>query len=162
MDPSLKSSNLGTVFFAYVVVSAGMSFIYAQISKHEWGRGKIAFYIPLFLFGVCYYLFTFSSSYQMALILFSLCQGFLSVVLTIFSSKLNQQIPSKNRAGILSSVSLFSRFGSVASLFAISTLFISDSSSFYQLSNTFKYYSLFYFILAAVCILKIQAAKKST
>jgi hypothetical protein len=151
----VNSSILGNLFTVYVISAAILSAVYAKLSEYNFYKNIYFQAVPLVLFGTCLYFMGEVKSFVSAVVLFSISQAFLGVVFSIFSSRFNEQVPSKNRAGILSSMSLFSRFGSMASLFVISAFKYEGTDKLIKIQNLFKYSSLIYMIICIMLILTI-------
>ena len=117
IDSTITPTHLGNVFAAYCATSAFFSFIYTYLIRFSWARSTAATIFLFSLFAIFNYLFSESSSFTQAIILFSLLQAFLALARTVLSIRLNEVIPHKKRASILSAVSLISRIGMMISLF---------------------------------------------
>ena len=148
LNPELSSKSLGNYFFMYVSCSMLISAIYSKLSQYSFYNNPMFIFAPFVFFGCCFLGMSLSLNLPLSIILFCLTQAFLVVIYSIFNSKLNSKINSEYRAGILSSLSLFSRFGAILSLTTIS-LFYSQKTpeANLELHNIFKYSAVAYFII---------------
>lgn len=164
LDKTITSSSLGTIFSLYVFCAAILSAIYMKMAKYSFYKNITFQAIPLIVFGTTFYFLGVSSNIYLSVLLFCLCQSFLGVVNSIFSAKFNEQISSEYRAGILSSMSLFSRVGAIISLGLISLSGLEASVKMDQVQNLFKLSSLLYSIVCLIFVMTILYLKsrKST
>jgi len=113
----LTSTSFNSVVFGfYCIMNIIAGLVAAKYSKKIWFRTQAFFILSMVVFSVLYILTSIITSGFIVLILFGLTQAFLSIFRTNLSIKLNQNISSQSRASILSSISLFSRFGMLAAL----------------------------------------------
>jgi MFS family permease len=152
VNPSMTTEQQGIVFAAYCGTSAFFGAIYAKYSHQPFLRSP-KMTIALFLaFSILYCFMGVESSWSVALVIFSLLQGFLSIARTSLNVRMNENIESSSRASILSSLSLISRLGMVGALAVIGELLSSENVN-KSLFQIFRYFGLGSVILSVLIIL---------
>lgn len=144
---------LGNIFAAYCGLSVVLSIIFSSLTKYSWSRSQITTVFLFFIFSIFYYLFSISRDFISAVIFFALLQGFLSLARTSLGIRLNEIIPSKYRASILSTIGLASRIGMMVALFFIGKL-VKNGESVFPMINTFSFLTFlaFVFILSGILL----------
>lgn len=131
-----QSSSLNSyVFSFYCFMNMGAGFLAARFSKKVWFRSKAFLLTTLASFSLLYLIMSYLQSPIWALIFFGINQGVLSVGRTTLSVRMNQKITAHSRASILSSVSLFSRFGMLAALQWIQLLNLNSQKTIHVFNN---------------------------
>ncbi|MDC0256027.1 MFS transporter [Bacteriovoracales bacterium] len=160
LDSLVDSKSLGSIFSLYVISSALLSALYVKLSNYSFYK-KISFQIlPFLLFSFSYYGLGFSNNLTFSIVLFCFCQSLLSVVRSVFSAKFNTLISSENRAGILSSLSLFSRFGSITTLGLISFLASDSGGKLFKIQSLFKNCATIYSISLVLLVFGVIIFKQ--
>lgn len=127
------------VYGSYTLAIAAAGFISVYCSKHSWFSSNKTLALLFVFVCTCYTAFSFSNDWLIALVLFSLLQGVLSTSRTMIGIKINNNISHDFRASILSSLSLFSRFGM---LFSLQWIQILSKNGTNEVVGIFKYFSL--------------------
>ena len=116
LDGSDLPARLGEIFAAYCGASILFSFAFARVSTAAWARSKTTTLTLFLIFAIFYYLFGHATALLPAAVFFVVLQGTLSVARTSLGIRLNEILPSKHRAALLSTVGLISRVGMMSAL----------------------------------------------
>ena len=120
--PGLPTGDLGIVFVAYSGTSAVLGFAYARYTHLNFLRSPLGTIAIFAVFSGLYLWLAHVHTWALALILFAATQGMLALGRTSLMARINEQASAENRARVLSSVSLFSRFGMMGALFMLPAL----------------------------------------
>ena len=161
IDGSISSSDQGLIFSSYCAVTAIFSFGFAKVCQKDWAKKPLTIALIFGVFSLLYIALSLAGSLGVAFVLFALLQGTLSLCRTSLSIKMNEVIDSSSRSSILSSLSLFSRFGMITSL-ALIGKFV-DQSNQTGISSVYKNYGLLTFglILLLIAGLVLMNRKKA-
>jgi len=119
LNPQLGTEQQGLIFSAYCGTSALFGWAYAKHSHKPLLRSAKMTLVLFTIFSVLYTLLGQQTPWMVAVGLFCLLQGILSVARTSLGVRMNENIDSASRASILSSLSLVSRLGMVGALAVI-------------------------------------------
>lgn len=122
VHPDLPTAGLGLVFSVYTAVSAALGFLYARYTHLKFFRSSLGTIVIFAVFSFFYLLLAQSHTWGVALTMFACTQGALALGRTSLMARINEQSSSEKRARVVSSVSLFSRFGMMGALFFIPIL----------------------------------------
>ena len=156
LSPSITPLKLGWIFSGYCAVSAGFSWVYARLARRDFFRKPAATGMLFLLFSLLYSALAWTHGVIGVALIFFILQGVLGVARTNLAVKINSLLPSKNRATMLSSVSLVSRIGMIVALWAISATGTNNSGSLPGLFQGFAVGSLILTALMSIAFLGLQ------
>lgn len=155
LSPQVDSARQGVIFAAYCGTSAIFGLMYARQSQSGWAQSRWTTAILFFVFSCLYLLLSRAGSWPLALGLFALLQGVLSVARTSLSVRMNESIESGSRASILSALSLTSRLGMVAALAMIANIVVNKEGA--ASGEVLSLYRVFGMLSFAICGLVLAA-----
>ncbi len=154
VSPGLPVSQLGVVFTSYTALGAVLGLVYSRFTDLKFFRSYVGTIALFGLFSVLYLFLGQASGWWPALILFAGTQGALTLARTSLMARINEQSSSENRARVLSSVSLFSRFGMMGALFIIPAIVRTQEIGPQHTAQIYKTFS--YFSVAAVGLILLS------
>lgn len=161
IDGGVSSAGLGTVFSAYAAASAALGYIYSRCARNPAARSPLASVFLFLSFSGLYLIMPYCRTWLYAVITFCLLQGVLSVARTSLTVRLNEVISNSSRASILSSLGLFSRAGTLASLFMVPFLLGKNATDVAGVQQLFKVYSWTSLLVSVPLIAFVWMRKRS-
>lgn len=141
LNPHLGAEQQGWIFAAYCGTSALFGGVYAKYSHKPFLRSAKMTFMLFVMFSLLYTFLGHQTPWIIAMGVFCLLQGVLSVAKTSLGVRMNENIDATSRASILSSLSLISRLGMVGALFVISQLLPTEKNS--EVTSMISLYKFF-------------------
>ena len=141
------NSNIGVVHFSFNSVMCLVGILVTRYSlSHYLKRQNIL--ISLFLgCALILYLMSVNQSFVLVLILFCILEGIFTLINTSLRVSINSRIGTASRASVLSSLSTFTRVGSMGIL-GLAKIFLDGKNNIVQTSNNF-----FQISCIAICLI---------
>ncbi len=122
LNSIIGPKELGYIFSLYSGTSIIGGVMASSLSRYEWFKSSVLNWTLFSVSSILFLTMGLVNHLYLAVIIFALLQGVLSIARTALSVRINSNLSNETRASILSFISLLSRFGMILSLAVLGKL----------------------------------------